>query len=53
MMESLDRYYIEAFLGRHAADIRGRTLEIGDDTYTLRFGGRVTQSDVLQRPGAT
>jgi SAM-dependent methyltransferase len=44
----IDRYYIEAFLDRHATDIRGRTLEIGDDTYTLRFGGgRVTRSDVL------
>jgi SAM-dependent methyltransferase len=44
----IDRYYIEAFLGRNAADIRGRTLEIGDNTYTLRFGGgRVTRSDVL------
>jgi len=44
----IDRYYIEGFLGRHAADIRGRVLEIGDDTYTRRFGGtRVFQCDVL------
>jgi glycosyltransferase involved in cell wall biosynthesis len=44
----LDRYYIEQFLARHAADIRGHVLEIEDDTYTRRFGGaRVTQSDVL------
>jgi SAM-dependent methyltransferase len=44
----IDRYYIERFLGRHAADIRGQTLEIGDNAYTLRFGGsQVTQSDVL------
>lgn len=51
----VDRYYIEKFLGRHAADIRGRVLEIGDSHYTRRFGGeRVTQSDVLHvnLPGA-
>lgn len=44
----VDRHYIEAFLRRHAADIRGRVLEIGDNAYTRAFGGaRVTQSDVL------
>jgi SAM-dependent methyltransferase len=44
----IDRYYITRFLARHAADIRGRVLEIGDNTYTQRFGGRsVTRTDVL------
>ena len=43
----IDRYYIENFLAQHADDIRGRVLEIGDATYTLRFGDRVTRSDVL------
>jgi SAM-dependent methyltransferase len=44
----VDRYYIEGFLARHAADIRGRVLEVGDATYTHRFGGsRVVQADVL------
>jgi hypothetical protein len=44
----VDRYYIERFLARHASEIRGRVLEIGDDTYTIRFGGaRVSRSDVL------
>jgi SAM-dependent methyltransferase len=44
----IDRYYIEAFLARHADDIAGRVLEIGDDAYTTRFGGaRVVRSDVL------
>jgi SAM-dependent methyltransferase len=44
----IDRYYIERFLAEHADDIRGRVLEIGDATYTRRFGGdRVTRSDVL------
>jgi glycosyltransferase involved in cell wall biosynthesis len=44
----VDRYYIEGFLARHAADVRGRVLEIGDDSYTRRFGGdRVQVADIL------
>jgi SAM-dependent methyltransferase len=44
----IDRYYIERFLASHAADIRGRVLEVKDAAYTQRFGGdRVTRSDVL------
>src|SRR5574341_1360213 len=44
----IDRYYIETFLARHATEIRGRVLEIGDNIYTWRFGGdRVVQSDIL------
>ena len=44
----IDRYYIEQYLARHAADIRGRVLEIADNSYTKRFGGdRVVKSDVL------
>lgn len=44
----VDRRYIEDFLGRHAGDVRGRVLEVGDDAYTRAFGGeRVTQRDVL------
>lgn len=54
----IDRYYIEAFLARHADDIRGRVLEFGDARYTRRFGGdRVERSDVLdlvpENPQAT
>jgi len=44
----VDRYYIERFLAERSGDIRGRVLEIGDNTYTRRFGGgRVSASDVL------
>jgi SAM-dependent methyltransferase len=44
----IDRYYIEGFLAAHAADIRGRVLEVGDDTYTRRFGAdAVERRDVL------
>lgn len=54
----VDRYYIERFLATHADAIQGRVLELGDASYTWRFGGkRVTQSDVLHgrpdNPGAT
>src|SRR5215208_1148003 len=63
----VDRYYIETFLGRYAGagdfgagDIHGRVLEIGEDTYTRRFGaesGAVERIDVLdpgeQNPKAT
>jgi hypothetical protein len=46
--QPIDRYYIESFLERHAKDIGGRVLEIQDNAYTIRFGGkRVTRSDVL------
>jgi SAM-dependent methyltransferase len=49
----IDRAYIEAFLHRHAVDIKGRVLEAGDDSYTRRFGGdRVTHADILHvEPG--
>lgn len=44
----VDRYYIESFLGSQETHIRGRVLEVGDNAYTLQFGGeRVTQSDIL------
>jgi glycosyltransferase involved in cell wall biosynthesis/SAM-dependent methyltransferase len=46
--EPVDRHYIEGFLSEHAADIKGRVLEVADNSYTRRFGGeRVTTSDVL------
>lgn len=45
---AIDRYYIEGFLARQTVDVRGRVLEVGENTYTLRYGGdRVTHSDVL------
>jgi SAM-dependent methyltransferase len=45
---SVDRWYIERFLRLHAADIRGRVLEVAGSAYTERFGGAaVTRADVL------
>lgn len=51
--QPIDRYYIERFLAAKADVIKGRVLEIGDSSYTRRFGGnRVTRSDVLNiEPG--
>ncbi len=51
---SIDRYYIEDFLARHANDIRGVVLEIQDDAYTKRFGkSLVKRSEVLSvSPGS-
>jgi glycosyltransferase involved in cell wall biosynthesis/SAM-dependent methyltransferase len=44
----IDRYYIEKFLAEQANLVRGRVLEVGDASYSKRFGGNaVTQQDVL------
>jgi glycosyltransferase involved in cell wall biosynthesis/SAM-dependent methyltransferase len=44
----VDRYYIENFLSQAAPLVRGRVLEIGDNAYTLLYGGeKVTRSDIL------
>jgi SAM-dependent methyltransferase len=44
----IDRHYIERFLERHAADIRGTVLEVADDQYTRRYGrASVDRSEVL------
>jgi SAM-dependent methyltransferase len=45
----IDRYYIERFLQEHSGTIRGRVLEVGDSTYTSRFGNdaAVERVDIL------
>jgi len=51
--QCIDRYYIERFLNANREAVRGRVLEVAENTYTRQFGGeRVTQSDVLHaEPG--
>jgi glycosyltransferase involved in cell wall biosynthesis len=45
---AIDRFYIEGFLQEHQARVQGKVLEIGDNEYTMRYGGqRVLQSDIL------
>ena len=43
----VDRIYVERFIGSHAADIRGRVLEIAAPDYTNAFGRGVEQVDIL------
>jgi len=50
----IDRYYIEKFLAANVSKIRGRVLEVGDNVYTLRFGGaRVERSEILHIDGTS
>ena len=43
----IDRYYIGRFLEAHAADVRGRVLEVKSSDYTRRFDRGVVRADVL------
>lgn len=44
----VDRLFIERFLEENKRAIRGKCLEVVDNSYTVRFGGtRVTTSDVI------
>jgi peptidoglycan/xylan/chitin deacetylase (PgdA/CDA1 family)/SAM-dependent methyltransferase len=46
--QPIDRYFIEGYLTRYAADIRGEVLEVKDDGYASRFGGSaVTRCEVV------
>jgi SAM-dependent methyltransferase len=53
----IERYYIEKFLDRHRADVRGVALEFGDTFYLDTFGGAaMTAKEVfsyVSAPGAT
>ena len=45
---AIDRYYIESFLEGNRSSVKGRVLEIGDNEYTVRYGGaNVSRSDIL------
>ena len=43
----VDRYYMDQFLAAHAADVRGRALEVKDTRYLGQFGEDVERADVL------
>ena len=53
----IDRHYIDDFLSRRSADIKGSVLEVKSSNYTRRFGSDVTRSEVLdidsENPQAT
>ena len=44
---SIDRIYVDRFIGSNAGDIRGRVLEIAAPDYTTRFGTGVERVDIL------
>lgn len=43
----VDRIYIERFLRRHSGLITGHVLEVGEDSYSRRFGTGITSQEVL------
>lgn len=43
----IDRYYIEKFLKEEKDCIRGKVLEVAEDTYTRKYGTDVTESLML------
>jgi SAM-dependent methyltransferase len=44
----IDRFYIEKFISEYVDAVKGHVLEIGNDRYTKRFGGKkVTRCDIL------
>jgi SAM-dependent methyltransferase len=45
--QPVDRYYIEAFLAGHAADVRGRGLEIKSPGYLRRYDSGLARCDAL------
>lgn len=51
------RYYIEKFLAEHQAHIKGRVLEVSEDTYIQKYGRNILSADILhftnENPKAT
>ncbi len=43
----IDRFYIEDFLNLNAALIKGNVLEIGDSTYSRKYGENIEKINVL------
>lgn len=47
----VDRWYIERFLASRSADVRGRVLEVYEDTYTQWYGGDAVESNEVLHKG--
>jgi SAM-dependent methyltransferase len=45
--QPIDRMYIERFLWQHRGEIRGHILEIGDNSYTIRFGEARVEKSII------
>lgn len=53
---SIHRVYLDWFIQKFAADIKGNCLEFQDDNYTSHFGDRIDKLDILNKdyiPNAT
>lgn len=50
--KAIDRVYIEDFLEKYKASIRGKVLEIAENTYTMKYGeNRIEESCILHING--
>jgi SAM-dependent methyltransferase len=43
----VDRYYIEKFLNNNRSLIKGKILEVGEDTYSKKYGYGIESIDIL------
>lgn len=43
----IDRYYIEQFLSKYQDDISGIVMEVADDTYIKKFGGKKVSEKII------
>lgn len=50
--QPIDRWYIEAFLDAHRADVHGDVLEVKSDRYVRRYGTSLGRVHVLDVDGA-
>lgn len=50
--QSIARFYINNFIEKNSSFIQGSTLEIGDNSYTLKHGKNIVKSDVLHVQGS-
>lgn len=49
--QPIDRWYIEAFLDEHRADVRGDALEVKSGTYVRRYGADLGHVHILDVDG--
>jgi len=48
----IDRFYIEKFLQNNAGHIRGKVLEISENTYSGKYGKEITSFEILHYDNA-
>lgn len=45
--DPIDRYYIEKFLSENSMHIKGRVMEIAENTYTRKYGGEKVEKSLI------